>query len=324
MKNICITGGCGFIGAQLAKHIQAVRPETQITLFDNMSVGSPAFVNEIFEDSIPSNIKFIEGDIRNFSKMTSALVDITHVVHLAANTGVRVSIEQPELDKEVNVSGTFNVLKAALENKVQRVILASSGAVVGPKNPPMHEEMVPKPASPYAASKLATEVYASAFYHTWGLSSVALRFSNVYGPGSQNKGSLVAKFLRHAILGHPFEIYGNGEQTRDFIYISDLCDAVISAIENTQIEQEVFQISTGIETSVNEAIEQMSLLLQEYGLPVPKVSYTSQQPGELMKNHADPSKAHRLLNWKARVDLQNGLRETISALSKTFVAWGER
>lgn len=285
-----------------------------------MSVGSPEFVSEIFEGSISDNINFIEGDIRNFSEIKSALVDISHVVHLAANTGVRVSIEQPELDKEVNVSGTFNVLKGAHENKVQRVILASSGAVVGPKNPPMHEEMVPEPASPYAASKLASEVYASAFYHTWGLSSVALRFSNVYGPGSQNKGSLVAKFLRHARLDRPFEIYGDGEQTRDFIYISDLCDAIISAIENTQIEQEVFQISTGIETSVNEAIEIMSVLLRENGLPVPKVSYTSQQPGELIRNHADPSKAHGLLNWKAKVGLRNGLRKTIDALSKTFAA----
>ena len=143
---------------------------------------------------------------------------IDTIIHLAANTGVGPSIEKPQVDMSVNIIGTFNYLEASRVNKISKFIFASSGAPIGEVEPPIHEEIPPHPLSPYGASKLAGEGYCSAYKNTFGIETVVLRFGNVYGPGSINKSSVVAKFIRKAINGDILEIYGDGMQTRDFIY----------------------------------------------------------------------------------------------------------
>ncbi len=156
----------------------------------------------------------------------------------------------------------------------------------------MHENMPTRPASPYAASKLAAEAYCAAYAGTWELETVALRFSNVYGPGSQHKGSIVAKFIKSVLEKHPFEIYGDGEQTRDFLFLDDLCEAVIAAMTTHGLKSDVFHICTGVETSVKQIIDLLSSELKVAGFPLSAISYNESVPGKLLRNHADPSKAY--------------------------------
>ena len=175
---------------------------------------------------------------------------------------------------EANVIGTFNMLEAARQNNVKKFIFASSGATIGEVEPPIHEEKVPRPVSPYGASKLAGEAYCSAYYLSFGIKTVSLRFANVYGPLSKHKNSVVAKFLKQAFSGETLEIYGDGSQTRDFIYIDDLIQAIILSVKS-DVGGEVFQIATFKETTVDEIAKKIKNLIEnEIG---EKVSISSQR-----------------------------------------------
>jgi len=195
---------------------------------------------------------------------------------------------------------------------VGRLVLASSGAAVGEIEPPIHEEMPPHPVSPYGASKMAGECYCSAYYRTFGVEAVALRFSNVYGPGSTHKNSAVAKFVKRARGGEVLEIYGSGDQSRDFIYIDDLVDAMRLAATVPGIGGEVFQIATGAETTVSEITDMLLPLLAEAGIKDVEVQNTSPRTGDVVRNYADTSKARRMLGWEARVGLNEGLGRTVN------------
>jgi len=233
------------------------------------------------------------------------------IVHLAANTGVPKSVEDPRADCMNNVVGTFNYLEAARNNKVRRFIFASSGAPAGEVEPPIHEEMAPHPVSPYGASKLAGEGYCSAYFRSYGVETVALRFGNVYGPGSGHKSSVVAKFIRQALEGQPLEIYGDGSQTRDFIYIDDLIDAVWRAATMPGVGGETFQIATNAETSVREMLDLLVPILERNGLNVPPVQYSERRLGDVMRNYSDTSKAKIMLGWGAKMLLKVGLSKTV-------------
>lgn len=204
MENFLITDGCGFIGVNLVdfllqKGIQNIR------IFDNLSVGTKEDLAEVCDfkeinaediESTPCGNELVVGDIRDEDLYMKVCKGIDVVVHLAANTGVAPSVEDPRKDMEINVIGTFNLLEASRKNNVKKFIFASSGAPLGEVDPPIHEEIAPKPVSPYGASKLCGEAYCSAYYRTFGLKTVVLRFGNVYGPRSKHKSSVVAQFLK--------------------------------------------------------------------------------------------------------------------------------
>ena len=318
-----ITGGCGFIGTRLIKNL--VREgEHSIRLVDNLSVGTRDNLASVcdfveLDYSTLSSARFapnhspqlIVGDILNEKLAIQAAQGVDVIVHLAANTGVSPSVEDPRMDCAANVIGTLNYLEAARLSKVKRFVFASSGAPVGECEPPVHEEMVPHPVSPYGASKLAGEGYCSAYFHTFGVETVVLRFGNVYGPGSDRKNSVVSKFIKRAMKGKTLEIYGDGSQTRDFIYIDDLVKALRLAGDRNDVGGEVFQIATNKETSVNELVDNLSHVLREAGYGNIKVKNSTERLGDVKRNYSDTTKAKKLLGWTAEISLTSGLALTV-------------
>ena len=203
------------------------------------------------------------------------------------------------------------ISKRCRQEEVQRFVFASSGAPVGECEPPIHEELPAHPVSPYGASKLAGEAYCSAYHRSFGLETVALRFGNCYGPLSSHKSSVVAKFIREALAGERWEIYGDGRQTRDFIYVDDIVEAVARAATTTGIGGETFQIATNAETTVNELAQLLAEVLASHGICKVAIGNAGPRVGDVRRNYSDVSKAKTRLGWQARVDLEEGLRRTV-------------
>ena len=323
-KNWLITGGCGFIGTNLIKKL-VEEGGNYIRIVDNLSVGTRDDLRAIctFDEckshnvipppasALPSEtfVTLFVGDILDEDLALKVAKGMDVIVHLAANTGVAPSVENPRMDCTVNILGTLNYLEAARYNDVKRFIFASSGAPIGEVTPPIHEEIVPHPVSPYGASKLAGEAYCSAYFKTFGLNTVALRFGNVYGPLSKHKNSVVAKFFRNALQGKTLEIYGDGSQTRDFIYIDDLLQAILLASEK-EVGGEVFQIATFRETTVNEIAYKIKDIVEEaLGIKV-NIEHKDPRLGDVKRNFSDISKAKSLLGYYPKFDLERGLKET--------------
>ena len=327
MVNWLITGGCGFIGLRLVSHL-IQQPSSHIRILDNLSVGARsdlAKICDFVENTSPEAsaisppgpvVQLVVGDILDEQVVAQALQGVDTVVHLAANTGVGPSVEDPRSDCLTNVIGTFNLLEAAHSAQVKRLVFASSGAPVGEANPPIHEELAPHPVSPYGASKLAGEGYCSAYYRTFGLEAVALRFGNVYGPGSTHKGSVVAKFIRQAFAGETLEIYGDGTQTRDFVYVDDLIKAIWQAATVPGVGGEVFQIATNRETTLHELTELLVEELGNAGVKDVLVRHASSRLGDVQHNFSDTTKALNVLDWQAKTSLKNGVRNTIRFFQK--------
>lgn len=318
-----ITGGCGFIGTALIRRLKADQPEVKIRVLDNLSVGTRddlSAVCEFSEKDISSLSPPVEqnsfcelvvGDIKDPEICQRCCQDMDVIVHLAANTGVPVSVRKPRLDMECNVNGTFNMLEGARRHNVRRFVFASSGAPAGEVEPPIHEELSLHPVSPYGASKLAGEGYCSAYYKSFGVETVVLRFSNVYGPGSTHKYSVVAKFIKQALIGDILVIYGDGTQTRDFIYINDLIDALVLGASKEGIGGETFQIATGRETTLDEIAGLMVEVFLKNGIEKPKVEKTDPRLGDVKRNFSDISKAKKILGWQCKWTLIDGIEDTI-------------
>ena len=314
-----VTGGCGFIGTSLIARLQKEGGH-HIRVLDNLSTGSrddlglvcdfaEIEANDINDSS--TGVELIVGDILDATLASKVVTGADVIVHLAANTGVGPSVENPRSDCYANVIGTLNYLEASRHCKVKRFIFASSGAPAGEVEPPIHEELPPHPVSPYGASKLAGEGYCSAYYHSFGIDTVALRFGNVYGPGSVHKSSVVAKFIRLALAGQVLEIYGDGSQTRDFIYIDDLVNAVVLAATRADIGGETFQIASNRETTVGEMAEELVKLLEERGITNIRLVNGQWRVGDVKRNYSDTSKARTRLGWEPGMTLTDGLRLTV-------------
>ena len=318
-----ITGGCGFIGTAV---IQSLLEEGghHVRVVDNLTVGARedlsrvcdfaevpgAEVGEMGESG--SRVELVVGDILDEDLALRAARGADAIVHLAANTGVMPSVEDPRADCRTNVFGTLNYLEAARHSGVGRFVLASSGGtVIGETEPPIHEEMAPHPVAPYGASKLAGEGYCSAYFQTFDIETVALRFGNVYGPLSGHKNSVVARFIKRATGGEVLEIYGDGSQTRDYIYIGDLVRAIKLSATTEGVGGETFQIATSAETTVREIADRLIPVLAEAGIKDVEVKNTDARRGEVHRNFADTSKVKRMLGWKAEMDLDEGLRRTV-------------
>lgn len=318
--NWLITGGCGFLGTNL---IRALLEEGghRIRVVDNLVVGSRADLVAIadFEELDAGSlaeptapVELVVGDIRDAELAQRAARGMDVIVHFAANTGVGPSVADPRADCEANVLGTFNYLEAARANGVPRFVFASSGAPIGAVEPPIHEELAPHPVSPYGASKLAGEGYCSAYWGTYGVETVALRFGNVYGPGSGHKSSVVAKFFKDALSGEGLEIYGDGTQTRDFIYVDDLIRAVRLAATVPGIGGETFQIAANTETTVEELAERVLAVLAERGVSGVPVDYGEPRVGDVKRNFSDTRKAAERLGWVPDNTLDQGLERTVA------------
>lgn len=321
-----ITGGCGFIGTNLI-HYLSRQGNHIIRVIDNLSVGrredlaAVTKFSEIGEfdqrwaDTRAGRgnnvVELIVGDIRNESLAKEATGGADVIVHLAANTGVAPSMDDPVSDCKNNVLGTLNYLDAARQNQVERFVFASSGAPVGEVQPPIHEEIVPHPISPYGASKLAGEAYCSAYNKSFHLETVALRFGNVYGPRSHHKSSVVAKFIRDALTAGVLEVHGDGGQTRDFIYVVDLVKAIEKAATVPGIGGELFQIAANTETTVSELANQILSILEGNGVMNVATRHARIRPGDVRRNYSDITKARDRLGWLPTHSLQDGLDSTI-------------
>lgn len=300
-------------------------------MVDNLSVGTREDLESVCRlveepssstdqstgQSALSAVELIVGDILDKELAAQISRDVDIIVHLAANTGVGPSVENPRLDCMTNVLGTLNYLEAARNNQVGRFVFASSGAPIGECEPPIHEELAPHPVSPYGASKLAGEGYCSAYFHSFGIETVGLRFGNVYGPGSGHKNSIVAKFIRQAINGETLEIYGDGKQTRDFIYIGDLIRAICLAITTEGVGGEIFQIATNKETDITGLVDKLLPILSDAGIDNVRVCYTEPRLGDVRRNFSDTSKAKNMLGWQAHTSLSEGLQYTVGFFLKT-------
>jgi len=312
MGNWLITGGCGFIGSSLTE--QLLNIGHQVRIVDNLTVGKPSAL--LFAPTAVTNYKdwdrlqLVEADIKDRGTALKVVEGADTIVHLAANTGVIPSIESPQEDCETNVIGTFNYLDAARSQNDISFVFASSSAPLGDHEPPLHEELAPHPKSPYGASKLAGEAYCSAFWHSFGVRTTALRFGNAYGPGSAHKESVVARFCRRVLQGETLEIFGDGGQTRDFIYIDDIVDAIIRSGEQTAGGGEVLQIATASEHTVNEIAERIAALAKEVANIETTVIYHDARAGEVLRSFADTSKAEKFLGFRPQTSLDHGLSKT--------------
>lgn len=291
-----VTGGAGFIGANTVRAL--LHHGYTVTVLDDQSTGRVEYLEGL-------DVELVETNILDRATVERAMAGHQLVVHLAAQTGVPGSVEDPYKDCETNVIGTLNVLTAARDHGVSRFVFASSNAPLGRQRPPATEDMAPLPVSPYGASKLAGEAYCLAFHGSWGLETVALRFGNVYGPYSAHKNSVVARFFKDIRANGELTIDGDGSQTRDFIFVDDLCRAILCALEH-QVAGEVFQISAGRETS----IAQLAAMVVEIADQEVTEKRGPERKGDVARNYARVNKARTLLGWEPDVALHAGLRET--------------
>jgi len=295
-----------------------------IRVLDNLTTGTRKDLSEacIYSEVFISNIgefkgiELIVGDILDEDLAVKIVKGADVIIHLAANTGVGPSVENPRADCMANVIGTFNYLEAARINNVPRFVFASSGAPAGEVEPPIHEELPSHPVSPYGASKLAGEGYCSAYYKTFNIQTIMLRFGNVYGPGSLHKSSIVAKFIRQALNKEMLEIYGDGTQTRDFIYIDDLVNALRLSVTTENIGGEAFQIASNQETTIGEITEKMVKILNQNGINNIDIINGETRLGDVKRNYSDTSKAKNRLGWQPTMNQKEGLKKTVEYFLK--------
>lgn len=303
---VVITGAAGFIGSNLTELLLSRGHEVAgVDNFDEYYSGKAAFL----EKSV-SNPRFslVEADILDLDRMKGIVRGADAVVHLAAQAGVRFSVKDPLRSHMVNVVGTMNVLLASLEGGVMRVVNSSSSSVYGnAERYPVAEADPTHPVSPYATSKLAAEIYCRQFYELYGLDTVSLRYFTVYGP-RQRPDMAIRIFTQQILAGQPPRIFGDGEQTRDFTYVSDVVAAIEAALKAPALRGAALNISGGRTVTVNELVDS---LLRICGRPDLRPVYLPAQPGDVDHTWGDPSLAKQMLGWEAKVGIGEGLRRYV-------------
>lgn len=295
-----MTGGCGFIGANLVPLLRKQRHE--VVIVDNLSRGSPDYLDD------PGAYTLINADIRDEPAVEKAAAGADAVVHLAAFGSVVESVADPADNFSINVEGTFSVLNAARRAGVKRVVFSSTGgALIGNATPPVSEASLPRPISPYGASKLACEGYCCAFAHSYDMSVTALRFANVVGPVSWHKKGAVTAFFKAIMDGQPIRIYGDGSATRDFLYVEDLCRGIASALEAGLPGFNPIHLASGREVSVKELA---AIACAVAGVPGHPVVFDSRRKGEVERNFASYALAEKRLGFRPRVTLEEAMSLT--------------
>ncbi len=304
MSLALVTGGSGFIGSHLAEGLLA--RGYAVRVLDNFATGRRENIKHISD-----KIELIEGDIRNLTTVHTAMRQVEVVFHHAALPSVQRSVEHPEESNAVNIAGTLNVLIGARDAKVKRVVYASSSSVYGnsPELPKV-ETMTPNPLSPYAVAKLAAEHYARIFQQLYGLSTVTLRYFNVFGPRQDpttQYAGVIAKFISCALAGSPYPVQGDGEQSRDFTYVENVVRANLAAADAPMNGAQVLNIAVGARTTIN----QIPTLLNELTGQKLATQHGPPRAGDVRHSLANIERATELLDYAPTIDLREGLRRTL-------------
>jgi nucleoside-diphosphate-sugar epimerase len=301
-----ITGIAGFIGSSLAQEL--LQRGEQVRGVDNFSTGKRENLAQI-----PGLTEFREADLLDLAAIKLACAGVDYVLHQAAIPSVPRSVLDPIGSNRANVDGTVNVLVAARDAKVKRVIYAASSSVYGDTPTlPKHERMTPDPISPYAVAKLASERYMISFYRCYGLETVSLRYFNIFGPRqdpSSPYSGVLAKFITRMLAGQQPSIFGDGEQSRDFTYINNAVQANLLACKAPaqQVAGKVFNVATGRRVSLNESFKLLQTLTSYSGSPI----HEAERDGDIKHSLADISAAEQHLGYKPRVSFEEGLRLTV-------------
>lgn len=297
--NCMVTGGAGFIGSHVADAL--LEKGAVVTVFDDLSSGK--------RENVGAGIALTVGDVRDEKAVPAALSDgVDCVFHLAAQIDVRKAVEDPGLDAQVNVGGTINVLSACVEAHVRRFVMSSTGgALYGePSTLPATEQSAIRPLSPYGVSKYCAEQYIEYFHRMYGLGTVILRYANVYGPRQNPRGEagVVGIFARRILLDESCIVYGDGEQTRDFVFVDDVAHANMLTMQGPL---GTFNIGTGVETSLNQLLAAFEHVV---GHPVAR-QHEPARGGEVQRITLDASEATLRLGWHPTVSLEEGLTQTL-------------
>ena len=299
--NFLITGAAGFLGSHLAN--QLAREGHMVRGLDDLSTGDPQVLDP--------DIHFTRGDVNDRPKLWTLLQDVDCVYHLAARISVPESILYPREYNTANVGGTVSLMEAMRDVGIRRVVLASSGAIYGEQNfQPLTEGQTPRPLSPYAVSKLAAEYYVSTIGKLWGIETASLRIFNAYGPGQHIPAShppVVSYFLRQATRGGTLVVHGDGNQTRDYVYVDDVVSAMVAAATAPNVNGLVINVGSGVETSLRGLAK---LILEVTGSQANAV-YNSQTSAGVSRLCADLTLAGQTLNYKPAIRLEEGLRLTL-------------
>jgi len=300
---IVITGGAGFIGSNLAEELSKEK-ENKVIIVDDLSTGKLRNIKSL-------NIEFVKGSITNLNLLKRIFKDANYVFHQAAIASVQKSIEDPKRTNEVNVKGTLNVLIAARDREVKKVIYASSSAIYGDTPElPKKEDMIPNLLSPYAVTKLLSEYYCKVFNEVYGLKTISLRYFNVYGQRQDpfsDYAAVIPRFIDRVLENKPPMIYGDGEQTRDFIFVKDVVRTNILAMGNDATG--IYNITNGNSISINELANMIMKLIGKNFTPI----YNDPRDGDIIHSIGDVSKAKKDLGYEPRYSLEEGLKRTIKS-----------
>lgn len=306
-----VTGGGGFIGSHLVRRL--LREGHSVRVLDNFATGRRENLEQVLDD-----VELVEGDLQSYERVHNAVRGCEVAFHLGALPSVPRSIQDPLTSNATNVVGTLNVLLAARDEGVRRVVYASSSSTYGASAElPKREDMHPLPIAPYAVSKLAAEGYCRAFHEVYGLETVALRYFNVFGPGQDPQSqyaAVIPNFITAALAGSPPVVHGDGEQSRDFTYVDNAVDANLLAAEAAGAAGEAFNVACGERISLNEIVARLAALT---GKEIEAV-HTDPRPGDVRHSLADISKAREVLGFEPAVDFEEGLRRTFASYEEQW------
>lgn len=297
---ILITGGAGFIGSHILEQLNEM-PDMDVVVFDNLSSGS--------RDHVPAGMELVEGDVCDEEAVDAVFADhhFDAVVHLAAQTMVPISVENPVLDCQINLEGVLHVLEACRTHGVPHILFSSSAAVYGDNlNIPLRETERLVPTSPYGVTKMTTEHYLRVYHELYGMDATVFRFANVYGErqGEKGEGGVVSIFCKLLSQHQGFTVFGDGNQTRDFVYAGDIAQAIIRALPLKGYH--TMNVSTGQETSVNDLIHSFE---KAVGYPV-EVTYTAPRTGDILRSVLGNGALKANLDFVPAMDLEEGIRRT--------------
>ncbi|MFQ6014043.1 MAG: SDR family oxidoreductase [Anaerolineae bacterium] len=304
MTKYLVTGGAGFIGSNIGAEL--LKRREQVRVLDNFATGKKENIAQFLDD-----IELVEGDLRDPRAVQQATQGIDYILHQGALPSVPRSIEDPLTTNAVNIVGTLNLLIAARDAGVKRLVYASSSSVYG-DNPalPKVEQMNPAPKSPYAISKLAGEHYCQAFTRVFGLQTVCLRYFNVFGPNQDPTSpyaAVIPKFVTLMMRGERPPIYGDGLQSRDFTYVANVVQANLLAVEASEVAGEVINVACGKRYTLLELVDTINRILDTQIEP----TFTTARPGDVKHSQADIGKAQKLLGFRVELDFEEGLEKTI-------------
>jgi len=297
-KNILVTGGAGFIGSHLVDRLSS---ENKVVVLDNLFSGSLSNL-----EKSKDRITFVEGDVRDKKLVSDIVTEVEYVFHLAAQVGNIRSLKDPHFDMEVNIGGMLNLLEACRNTNIKRLVYSSSAAILGEaKYLPIDEEHPLNPESPYAVSKMAAEKYSFAFHKVYGIPTAAVRYFNVYGPRQDTSeyANAISIFMAKTREGKPITIFGDGKQTRDFVFVEDVVKANILVATHPSAVGEIFNIATGDANSIEQLV---NIIRQVSGKESPIV-YADARAGEVKHSRANIEKARKLLGYSPKTTLKDGL-----------------